>query len=261
MALKAVPIHIFVFVLLASITISGVACGQSTPVSISTATAGVSLIVSPSPTATIGRPVSPLVHMVAEVMDSVVQIKTPDGAGTGFIISGDGLVLTNAHVVSTFLRVQVLAEGLGIVGGQGIIAEVLERDEEADLALVLLEGREGGYPFVKLGDSDVLLLGEEVAAIGYPLGPILGKGITVTSGIVSSRRHIDGIEYIQTDAALNPGSSGGPLFNMDGEVIGINTIRIENQDDRPVERIGFAISSTTIRQKLAAFEESRLFRE
>ncbi|MBM3945396.1 MAG: trypsin-like serine protease [SAR202 cluster bacterium] len=206
----------------------------------------------PSPAAT-PRTASTLVQVVARVQDAVVQVKTPEGAGSGFIISQDGLVLTNAHVVGTFLRVQVLAEGLGIVGSQGIIADVLKRDEAADLALISMEPREGGYPFVEFGDSDILLLGEDVVAIGYPLGPVLGKGITVTRGIVSSRRHIDGIEYIQTDAALNLGSSGGPLFNMDGEVIGINTIRLENQQDRPVERIGFAISSTAIRQKLAVF--------
>lgn len=218
------------------------------------------LTLTPRSTAT-ATPVPALVQMVQDVLDAVVQIKTPSTAGTGFIISADGLILTNAHVVGSFLRVQVLAEGLGIVGGQGIIAEVLERDEEADLALIKLEGKSSGYPFVKLGDSDTLLLGEDVVAIGYPLGPVLGKGITVTRGIVSSRRHINGIEYIQTDAALNPGSSGGPLFNMSGEVIGVNTIRIENQDDRRVERIGFAISSGAVRTKLNALHQGTLFTE
>ena len=220
-----------------------VGCGQNagarheisetfTPTSTPNSNSTITLRPTPTP-----LPVSALVQMVQDVLDTVVQIKTPSAAGTGFIISPDGLVLTSAHVVGTFLRVQVLAEGLGIVGGQGIIAEVLERDEEADLALIQLERKSSGYPFVKLGDSDILLLGEDVVAIGYPLGPALGKGITVTRGIVSSRRHINGVEYIQTDAALNPGSSGGPLFNMNGEVIGINTIRIENQDDRRVDRI------------------------
>jgi putative serine protease PepD len=191
-----------------------------------------------------------LTEVIADVQDAVVQIKTPDGAGTGFIVTSEGLVLTNAHVVGSFIRVHILAEGLGIVGGQGIVAEVIGVDQAADLALISLEPRSGGYPHVSLADSDQAVLGEDVVAIGYPLGPVLGKGITVTRGIVSSRSHINGIEYIQTDAALNPGSSGGPLVNMDGEVLGINTVRLEENENRAVQGIAFAIASNSVKKLL-----------
>lgn len=201
---------------------------------------------------------SHLTEVIAGVQDAVVQIKTPDGAGTGFIVTSEGLVLTNAHVVGPFIRVHILAEGLGIVGGQGIVAEVIGVDQAADLALISLEPRPGGYPHVSLADSDQAILGEDVVAIGYPLGPVLGKGITVTRGIVSSRRHVNGIEYIQTDAALNPGSSGGPLFNMDGEVLGINTVRLEENENRTVQGIAFAISSNSVKKLLATLLPSEV---
>lgn len=259
----------FVLYIAALLALAAVAaCGQLTPIALSptptatlptpspapapaTPTPVPTATPAPSPTPTPApRTLSLLTEVIAAVQDSVVQIKTPDGSGTGFILTSEGLVLTNAHVVGTFIRVHILAEGLGIVGGQGIVAEVIGVDHIADLALISLEPRSGGYPHVTLADSDLAVLGEDVVAIGYPLGPVLGKGITVTRGIVSSRRHVNGIEYIQTDAALNPGSSGGPLFNMDGEVLGINTVRLEENENRAVQGIAFAISSNSVKKLL-----------
>ena len=152
------------------------------------------VVASSPPTATpapIPTQMPTLAQVIARVQDAVVQIKTPRGTGTGFIFDKRGLVLTNAHVVRSFLKVTVLAEGLGLAGGQGLIGDVIGVDENADLAVVAL-GNEGEVPHLTFGDSDEVALAQDVVAIGYPLSSLLGKGITVTRGIVSSKRRIEG---------------------------------------------------------------------
>jgi serine protease Do len=139
------------------------------------------------------------------------------GAGSGFIIDGDGLVVTNNHVVGQASRLMV-----SLQGGQEVQATVIGGDELTDLALLRLEGRRG-LPALSWGSSAAMRVGNWVLAAGNPFG----LGGTVTSGIVSARGRDLGSgpfdDFLQTDAAINPGNSGGPLFNMAGEVIGINT--------------------------------------
>jgi len=150
--------------------------------------------------------------------------------GTGFIISTDGYILTNNHVVSGADEVMVkLSDGREIKG------EIKGTDEKLDLALIKISDKEV-FPSADLGDSDALEVGEWVMAIGNPFG----LSQTVTAGIVSAKGRVIGNgpydDFIQTDASINPGNSGGPLFSAAGKVIGINTAIIAGG-----QGIGFAI--------------------
>ena len=189
-----------------------------------------------------------LASMVEDVSPGVVQIVTLSGTGSGFIIDADGLVVTNAHVVQGFKTVDVR---LG--SGQSYQGEVLGVDEAADLALLDLREFRNFEP-VALGDSDAVAVGEEVIAMGFPLGgnDILLGSPSVTSGIVSAKRvSKSGVKLLQSDAAVNPGSSGGPLFDRDGRVVGVNTGKLfESSDGRPVEGIGLAVAINEVRDRL-----------
>jgi len=138
------------------------------------------------------------------------------GVGSGFIISGEDYILTNAHVVADAAEVNVK-----LTDKREFKAKVIGADMRTDVALVKIEGK--GLPTVKIGDPEKASVGEWVAAIGSPFG----LENTVTAGIISAKsRSLSGesiVPFIQTDVAVNPGNSGGPLFNMAGEVIGINS--------------------------------------
>ncbi len=151
--------------------------------------------------------------------------------GTGFIISSDGYILTNNHVVIGADEVMVkLSDGREVKG------EIKGSDDKVDLALIKINEKDP-LPFAELGDSDALEVGEWVMAIGNPFG----LSHTVTAGIVSAKGRVIGNgpydDYIQTDASINPGNSGGPLFSAEGRVIGINTAIIAGGGGG----IGFAI--------------------
>ena len=142
------------------------------------------------------------------------------GVGSGFIIRADGLVLTNHHVVDRADKVEVK-----LADGRVFAAKVLGQDPHTDLALLRLEGAQG-LPAVALGASDDLAVGDWVIAIGAPMG----LEQTATAGIVSAKKRgslglyqNSYIDFLQTDAAISPGNSGGPLFNLSGEVVAINT--------------------------------------
>ena len=179
--------------------------------------------------------------VLAAVAPSVVQIEitTEDavfggGAGTGFIISPDGQVVTNAHVVEDAVTIKVM-----LSDGTVKSAELVQKDPTRDLAVLKING--DNLPAARLGNSAEVEVGDEVLAIGNALG--LGDTPTVTTGIVSAlnrQLQLAGnrlTHLIQTDAAINPGNSGGPLVNANGEVIGVNTAIAGN-----AEGIGFAIS-------------------
>ncbi len=179
--------------------------------------------------------------VLAAVAPTVVQIEieTGDGVfgggqGTGFIISGEGQVVTNAHVVENATDIQVM-----LYDGSVLEAELVQQDPTRDLAVLQIEGED--LPAARLGLSADVEVGDEVLAIGNALG--LGDTPTVTTGIVSALERelqLSGsrlTRLIQTDAAINPGNSGGPLVNANGEVIGVNTAIAGN-----AEGIGFAIS-------------------
>lgn len=158
------------------------------------------------------------------------QPRKQQGMGTGFIISADGFILTNNHVVNGADEIMVK-----LSDGREIKAELKGLDDKLDVALLKISDK-AALPFAELGDSDALEVGEWVMAIGNPFG----LAHTVTAGIVSAKGRVIGSgpydDYIQTDASINPGNSGGPLFSSSGKVIGINTAIIANG-----QGIGFAI--------------------
>jgi len=170
--------------------------------------------------------------------------------GSGFIIDPSGIVVTNNHVISEADEVTVILND-----GTRLKAEILGRDTKVDLALLRVKP-EKPLTAVQFGDSDKLRLGEWVVAIGNPFS----LGGTVTAGIVSARnRDINSgpyDNYIQTDAAINRGNSGGPLFNLDGEVIGVNTAIISPSGGSI--GIGFAVPSKTA---VAVIDQLRQFGE
>jgi len=165
------------------------------------------------------------------------------GQGSGFIISADGLVVTNNHVVEGAEEVEVMLED-----GRQLPAEVVGTDPATDIALLRVAS-EGDLPTVAWGDSEALEIGDWVVAIGNPFG----LGGTVTAGIVSARsRNINAGPYddfIQTDAAINRGNSGGPLFDASGQVVGVNTAIFSPSGGNI--GIGFAVPSSVAERIVA----------
>ena len=156
------------------------------------------------------------------------------GAGTGFVISADGVIVTNNHVVAGETRIEV-----AFTDGASMRAEIVGRDPSVDLAVLKVDGND--LPTLELGDSDAAQVGDEVLAIGNALA--LEGGLSVTQGIISGTgRTVETdaggalVGMLQTDAAINPGNSGGPLIDAQGRVLGVNTaIDVRGQN------IGFAI--------------------
>ncbi|MDE7468858.1 MAG: Do family serine endopeptidase, partial [Desulfovibrionaceae bacterium] len=167
--------------------------------------------------------------------------------GSGFIISSDGYIVTNNHVIKGADIVRVSLHDSK--HKEPFIAKVVGVDEETDLALLKIETKES-LPTLRFGDSDAFEVGEWVLAIGNPFG----LGHTVTAGILSAKgRDIASgpfDNYLQTDASINPGNSGGPLVNMKGEVIGINTAILAN-----AQGLGFAIPSNTASNVISALKQ------
>ncbi|HJK86684.1 MAG TPA: Do family serine endopeptidase [Candidatus Megaira endosymbiont of Nemacystus decipiens] len=170
-------------------------------------------------------------------------IKEHGSIGSGFIVAEDGFIITNYHVISDSEEINVK-----LMNNEEFPARVIGIDSKTDLALLKIE-TEKKLPYVKFSDSDKLRIGDQVIAVGNPFG----FGGSVTTGIVSyksrdlgtdHRELIDG--FIQTDAAINIGNSGGPLFNLEGDVIGLNTSIPEISDGKNIG-IGFAVPSNIVK--------------
>ena len=159
--------------------------------------------------------------------------------GSGFIISADGYVVTNNHVIENADQIEI-----EFFDGQLMEATVVGTDPKTDIALLKVKAKDK-LKFVRFGDSNKAKVGDWVLAIGNPLG----QGFSVSAGIISARgRALSGSydDFIQTDAAINRGNSGGPLFNMDGEVIGVNTAILSPNGGSI--GIGFSMSSAVVRK-------------
>ncbi|MCL1889395.1 MAG: trypsin-like peptidase domain-containing protein, partial [Desulfovibrionaceae bacterium] len=172
------------------------------------------------------------------------QERRQSSLGSGFIISEDGYIVTNNHVVEGAEVIRVNFDS-SKNKDTSFEAEVIGVDKETDLALLKIESSTK-LPFIKFGDSDALEVGETVVAIGNAIG----EGKSATAGIVSALNkeiNIDGVRYnaIQTDATINPGNSGGALVNTSSEVIGINTAKISGNG---VEGMGYSIPSNTAKR-------------
>jgi serine protease Do len=166
--------------------------------------------------------------------------------GSGFIISQDGYIVTNNHVIESADQIQV-----ELFDGGELEARLIGRDPRTDIALLKVES-DRPLPFVAFGNSDAARVGDWVLAIGNPLG----QGFSVSAGIISARnRTLQGSydDFIQTDAAINRGNSGGPLFNMGGEVIGVNTAILSPTGGSI--GIGFAMSSAVVERVVAQLRD------
>lgn len=171
--------------------------------------------------------------------------------GSGFVISEDGYIVTNNHVIESADEVVI-----EFFSGEELEAKIIGTDPKTDIALLKVE-TDKPLPFVSFGDSDTARVGDWVVAMGNPLG----QGFSVSAGIVSARnRELSGTydDYIQTDAAINRGNSGGPLFNMDGNVIGVNTAILSPNGGSI--GIGFSMASNVVGkvvEQLKEFGETR----
>ena len=177
-------------------------------------------------------------EIVSRISPAVAHIVGENGAGTGIVIDSRGYILTNSHVVegeNDFI--------VRLPDREEVIAEIEYQDPSLDIAIIKCPGN--GYPYVPLGSIEELSLGDDVVAIGFPLGSLLGDSASTSKGIISAFRNIEGIEYIQTDAPVNPGSSGGPLVNTYGEIIGIVSWGIAE-----TEGMNFAIEVNSIKTHL-----------
>ncbi len=199
-----------------------------------------------------GAPRFPRGSPLEQFNDELAEGPQITSLGSGFLISADGLVVTNDHVISGADTIQVILQS-----GETLPARLVGRDPATDLAVLQVTANRA-LPFVPWGDSDAARVGDLVIAIGNPFG----LGGTVTLGIVSARnRNIDQgrfDDFIQTDAAINRGNSGGPLFNMQGQVIGVNTAIVSPTGGSV--GVGFATPSSlaaSIIEQLRAFGETR----
>jgi serine protease Do len=180
------------------------------------------------------RSVRELVKVFGE---SVVQVRTPGGLGSGFILNEEGYLITNFHVIEseTQISVEVYHQKDGQFERKTYKeVRIVAMNKFADLALLRIEDKDAPkFSYVALGDSDAMAVGDRVFAIGSPLG--LER--TVTEGILSTKtRQLQGELYLQTTAQINPGNSGGPLFNLRGEVVGVTNMKMTFG-----EGLGFAI--------------------
>ncbi|ONI86357.1 protease [Saccharothrix sp. ALI-22-I] len=203
-------------------------------------------------------------QVAQKVLPTVVQVQVSGGAGSGFTLSSDGLVLTNNHVVES------AADGgpikVQLQDGRSFDAKIVGRDPSSDLAVIKMEDV-SGLPTAELGNSADLKIGQQVVAVGSPFD----LNGTVTSGIVSSlNRPVRAggeqgapdtvLNAVQTDAAINPGNSGGPLVNMRGQVVGINSAIYSPNSSQSTQGgsvgIGFAIPIDQARRTAKELSET-----
>jgi S1-C subfamily serine protease len=177
-------------------------------------------------------------ELVQQVRGSVVLIRAGNSLGSGFIVREDGIVITNTHVVGDQSTVNIRLYGKDSSDKtRELEGRVIEKREDIDLAVIQIQSGEAFRP-VQLGRASELQIGDSVIAIGAPEG----LEQSVTQGIVSQFRTMGEKKVIQTDAAMNPGNSGGPLFNAQGEVIGVNTFKIIGATpNAPSQGLNFAI--------------------
>ena len=182
-------------------------------------------------------------ELVNQLGEAVVQVRTPSGLGSGFIINEDGFLMTNFHVIEgeTEISVEVYHQTGGELERKSYKqVRIIAINKFGDMALLKIEDKDAPkFKYVLLGSADALSVGEGVFAVGSPLG--LER--TVTEGILSTKtRQMAGELYLQTTTQINPGNSGGPLFNLRGEVVGITNMKITFG-----EGLGFAIPVESVK--------------
>ena len=182
--------------------------------------------------------------VINNALTSVVSIKTDAGQGSGFMISKNGYVMTNAHVLQDASYAEALTSD-----NKTVPMTLIAYNDSLDIALLKINGT---YSYFNFGDSNNLRIGQQVIALGNPLG----LSFSASEGIISALNRpgrTNGMNaYIQTDASLNPGNSGGPLLDTSGEVIGINNFKARN-----AENIGFALESFYIKNWIGIVERKK----
>ncbi len=195
---------------------------------------------------------SPFEELFKDFMDQNGQGQAPaeprreEALGSGFVISADGYIVTNNHVIEGADEISI-----EFFSGERLDAKLVGTDLKTDIALLKVE-TDKPLPFVAFGDSDAMRVGDWVMAMGNPLG----QGFSVSAGIVSARgRELSGTydDFLQTDAAINKGNSGGPLFNMDGQVIGVNTAILSPTGGSI--GIGFSMGSNVVSKVIGQLKE------
>ena len=213
------------------------------------------LVAAPTDGVPMVPPGSPFEEFFKDFMDQNGQggqePQRSEALGSGFVISADGYIVTNNHVIEGADQIEI-----EFFGGKRLEAKLVGTDTKTDIALLKVESPDE-LPYVSFGDSDAMRVGDWVMAMGNPLG----QGFSVSAGIVSARgRELSGTydDFLQTDAAINKGNSGGPLFNMDGQVIGVNTAILSPTGGSI--GIGFSMASnvvSTVVDQLKEFGETR----
>jgi putative serine protease PepD len=218
--------------------------------------------VKPLPVSRGGIPASRAGEIYARVEAGVVSVQVPEGgsgvaSGTGFVIEGDGTIVTNAHVIGEAERAFVTFED----GADPVRADVIGTDPSSDLAVLRVKPGDVGAPLrpLPLADSTDVRVGDLAVAIGYPLGLDRTATQGIVSGVGREIRAPNGFridKVIQTDAPINPGNSGGPLLDERGRVIGVNS-QIATAGSRGNVGIGFAVPSNTVRDVVPRLERGK----
>ncbi|MFB9150014.1 DegQ family serine endoprotease [Roseovarius ramblicola] len=200
----------------------------------------------PMPMVPEGSPFEDFFERFREQMPETDRPRRSSALGSGFVISEDGYVVTNNHVIDKADEIDI-----EFFSGEKLSATVVGTDPKTDIALLKVNP-EKPLPFVSFGDSDTARVGDWVLAMGNPLG----QGFSLSAGIVSARnRALSGTydDYIQTDAAINRGNSGGPLFNMEGDVVGVNTAILSPTGGSI--GIGFSMASNVVKRVVDQLKE------
>jgi S1-C subfamily serine protease len=177
-----------------------------------------------------------LEDVISAALPAVALVETPAGRGTGFFVTPDTLI-TNAHVVEAHSYVTIK-----LSTGEVLTGRVVQRSDDLDLAAIRTNDVRPGQPTLVLASSHQARIGQEVIAIGSPLG----LQNTVTRGIVSALRQVGSVVLVQTDAAINPGNSGGPLLDRSGRVLAVTTMRMSGR----AEALGFGVGAEHVRAML-----------
>jgi serine protease Do len=186
-------------------------------------------------------------------IQSVVSVRTDAGScGTGFAVARADpgtVVATCKHVTDA------AAESLSVILPDGTThdATLLSAQAAVDVAFILVEDVRD-LPILELADADDLKITDRLYVVGFAFGPSLLGDPSITQGILSGRRMIGGVDWLQTDAVVNPGNSGGPVLNSDGNVVGVASWKIAGTEDVPAEGIGFAAPSELVQAELDALE-------
>lgn len=181
--------------------------------------------------------------IIEQIHPAIIQIATQSGTGTGFYLKEFDLIVTNDHVVQDYAEVTIAGKAF-----DKALSRVWYTDRKHDLAF--LQAPAGvELPLLRLGEYEAMKDGDEVIAIGHPYG----FNYTATQGVISKVDRIrEGLKYIQIDAAINPGNSGGPLVNVRGEVIGVNSFRVQGGDN-----LGFALPVNYLRTALQLYAPAK----